>query len=124
MASILIIDDDENFRVALERMLVAAGHVVTTATDGLEGAVRYRANPTDIVLLDMVMPHSGLMTLRVLRSQYPGIRIIAMTGGAPFRLGFARNIGVPHTLVKPFTSEQLADVIAVTLAGNVISPES
>lgn len=119
MASILIIDDDENIRSTLEQTLIAAGHTVATAADGLEGARLFRVNPTDIILLDMVMPHNGgLMMIRVLRSQYPCIRIVAMTGGAPFRLGFARDLGVRYTLVKPFSAEQLADVLAAALADN------
>jgi DNA-binding response OmpR family regulator len=122
MARILIIDDDESVRSMLEQMLAADGHAVTTAHDGLEGAQRFRADPADIILLDMMMPHSGLMTIRVLRGQFPGVRIIAMTGGAPFRLGFARDLGVPYTLVKPFTRDQLADVIAATLTNSPATP--
>lgn len=117
MARILIIDDDEPLRLTLDQWLAARGHAVTTAPDAFEGVNIYRASPFDLVLMDMVMPHSGLMAIRVLREQFPDIRIIAMTGGPSYRLGFARELGARHTLVKPFTPEQLEDVVTSALAG-------
>ena len=122
MASILIIDDDESFRMTLARMLVASGHAATTASDGLEGAKLFRANPVDLVLVDMVMPHSGLMMIRVLRSQYPSLRVIAMSGAGSHRFGYARDLGAFRTLAKPFTPEQLAAAIADTLAAAPAPP--
>ena len=116
MASILIIDDDESFRITLAQLLIASGHAAATASDGLEGAVLFRANPADLVLVDMVMPHSGLMMIRVLRSLYPSLRVIAVSGAGSHRLGYARDLGAFRTLAKPFTPEQLAAAIADTLA--------
>ena len=115
MASILIIDDNEAFRSLLEEMLVAAGHTVKKAADGLEGAQLYREGPTDLILTDMVMPHSGLSTIRVLREQFPGVKIIAMSGGGAHRLDYARGSGAVGTLTKPFTVKELAAVIAEAL---------
>lgn len=124
MAKILIIDDDEPFRSSLEQLLTAAGHTVVTADDGMAGAQLYRANPTDLILTDMVMPHSGLGTIRVLRSQFPDLRVIAMSGGGAHRLGYARDLGARCTLAKPFTLEQLAAAIAETLAAPPVPPEA
>lgn len=115
MARILIVDDDDGFRTTLEQMLAEAGHSVTTAADGLAGAVQFRASPSDLILVDMVMPHSGLMTIRALVSQFPGLKVIAMSGGGSHRLDYARNLGAHRTLAKPFTSEQLESAIAATL---------
>ena len=116
MANILIIDDNENICSMLAQMLIDGGHVVTTAADGFEGYQRFRANPADLVFVDMMMPYGGLAVIHELHQQYPGVRIIAMSGGPTFRLGIARDLGVGHTLVKPFTPEQLADVVAAELA--------
>ena len=115
MASILIIDDNEAFRSLLEEMLVAAGHTVKNAADGLEGAQIYREGPTDLIMTDMVMPHSGLSTIRVLREQFPDVKIIAMSGGGTHRLDYARSSGAAGTLTKPFSVKQLAAAIAETL---------
>lgn len=115
MARILIIDDDEAIRITVTQLLEAAGHAVVVADDGLAGMNQFRAAPCDLVLTDMVMPHAGLMAVRVLKEQFPGVPVIAMTGGAPFRLGVARDLGVRATLVKPFTAEQLSDVVTAAL---------
>ncbi len=116
MARILLIDDDESFRTTLGQMLTAAGHTVTVADDGLSGAKLFRAQPSDLVLTDMVMPHGGLSALWALRAQFPAIKVIAMSGGGAHRLDYARSLGAQRTLAKPFTSEQLATAIAETLA--------
>ncbi len=116
MARILIIDDDDSFRVLLEQWLAAAGHVTVGAADGLEGLRMFRTDPAEIVLLDMMMPHYGLSALRVLREQFPDARVIAMTGGPGRRLGHARDLGARATLSKPFSPQELADAIAVALA--------
>ena len=116
MASILLIDDDETFRTTLAQTLTAGGHVVTTASDGLDGARLFRARPTDLIITDMMMPHGGLAVIRVLREQFHHLRIIAMTGGGSHRLDYARSLGASRTLAKPFTPEQLASAIAGALA--------
>jgi two-component system chemotaxis response regulator CheY len=122
MARILIIDDDESLRTTLEQWLTAAGHSVLSAADPLDGLQLFRAAPTDLVVMDMMMPHSGLSAIRVLRGQYPQVRVIAMTGGPQHRLGYARDLGASHTLVKPFTPEQLKEAIAGALGARPEPP--
>ena len=122
MASILIIDDDDIFRSTLGTSLTSAGHDVTLAANGFDGANAYRAKPADLVLVDMVMPHSGLALIEVLRSQFPHLKVIAMSGGSPRRLRHARELGAYRTLTKPFTPEQVANAIAETLAANPEPP--
>lgn len=116
MARILIIDDDAPLRATLSQWLTQEGHIVATAGDALEGVNLFRAAPCELVLMDMVMPRSGLMAIRVLREQFPDIRVIAMTGSAPFRLGYAKELGACHALMKPFTPDQLTDTVAGALA--------
>jgi adenylate cyclase len=54
--SILVVDDDRVNRMLLARSLTASGHEVHTAENGLEALDALRANPVDVVLLDIVMP--------------------------------------------------------------------
>jgi CheY-like chemotaxis protein len=123
MANILIIDDDEEFRLTLSAMLETDGHRVSVARDGFEGANSYRAQRPDLVFVDMVMPHNGLTLIRVLRNQFSGLKVIAMSGGGAHRLAFARDLGVHRTLAKPFTAEQLATAIADTFACGSEQPQ-
>ncbi len=76
---ILIVDDDPNLvellRVALERN----GFSVMSALNGLEGEKVFRANPVDLVILDVMMPHrDGYALCRDLRA-ISNVPIIMLT---------------------------------------------
>lgn len=118
MARILIIDDDEAFRGMLVTILEAAGHTTVAAENGLEALKRFRATPADLILTDLMMPYDGLATIRILRSEFPQLGIIAMSGGGAHRLDFARSLGAHRTLTKPFASEQLVTAIAEVLSAH------
>jgi len=123
MACILIIDDDDEFRATVAQMLTDAGHTMhSAADDGLTGAQLFRSSPTGLVLTDMMMPHGGLAAIRVLREQFPTLKIIAMSGGGAHRFDYARMLGARATLAKPFTPAQLATAIADTLAAASVCP--
>jgi len=65
---ILIVDDSRFLRLANERALVKAGHVVITASDGEEGLRLAQERKPDLVVLDMMLPKlSGPDVLRALR---------------------------------------------------------
>jgi two-component system, cell cycle response regulator len=63
-ASILVVDDDPINRMVLTRDLERQGHRVATAEDGVRALEALRAEPFDIVLLDVLMPElDGYETL-------------------------------------------------------------
>lgn len=65
---VLIVDDSRFLRMANERALVRAGHLVITASDGEEGLRMARERKPDLVVLDMMLPKiSGPDVLRALR---------------------------------------------------------
>ncbi len=65
---ILIVDDSRFLRLANERALAKAGHVVITASDGEEGLRMAQERHPDLVVLDMLLPKlSGPDVLRALR---------------------------------------------------------
>jgi CheY-like chemotaxis protein len=118
VARILIIDDDEPFRALLRGMLLEAGHTVAEAANGFEALKLFRAEPADLVLTDLMMPYGGLATIQILRTEFPHLGIIAMTGGGAHRLDYARGLGAHRTLTKPFTAEQLSAAIAEVLSAH------
>ncbi len=54
--SILVVDDDPVVRSMLSRSLEQGGHAVTTVKDGHEALDLVRAEPFDVILLDVLMP--------------------------------------------------------------------
>ena len=55
MASILLVDDDDNLRIVTAELLRAGGYTVDTANDGKTGLVLYKSKMHDLVITDLVM---------------------------------------------------------------------
>ncbi len=121
MARILVIDDDEMLARTVERALSGAGHHIAIALNGFDGATQFRKEPADVILTDINMPHGGLPTIRVLRAEFPQLKIIAMSGNSS-QLDVAGAIGANRILEKPFSIAQLKAVINETLGVPVESP--
>lgn len=121
MPTILLIEDDELFRVTLAEALTSQGYAVTQAEDGVEGVKLFKAAPTDLVLTDIVMPNQeGIATVRELRQVSATVGIIAMSGGlakdAPLYLKLAGGLGADRTLQKPFPLTTLLEAVKEVLA--------
>ena len=120
MARVLIIDDDAEMRMALERTLKQAGYEVISAADGNEGLKVCRAGPLDLVITDLFMPNKeGMETIMELRRDFPKTAIIAMSGASDtaLLLTTARLLGAARTLHKPFRPEELLMAVEEALRG-------
>jgi CheY-like chemotaxis protein len=120
MARILVIDDEPEMRVLLELILKSAGHEVILAADGREGVERYRTSPADLVITDMFMPNqSGLETIRELRSCFPEVAVIAMSGTTDTgtMLSLTQNLAAVGILRKPFLTDELIAAVTKALGG-------
>jgi YesN/AraC family two-component response regulator len=113
MAEILIIDDEQQMRRLLARILNGAGHTVHEANNGEEGIrLFHRVHPT-LVITDIVMPEiEGIELIRKLRREAPTIPILAISGvGHPLYLRAATGLGATAALAKPFGSDELLSVV-------------
>jgi CheY-like chemotaxis protein len=120
MHSILVVDDDDQFRSMLRQVLGREGYEVVEARNGREGMALYRAEPTDLVISDILMPErEGLQTIRELRREFPEAKIIAVSGGGPGGtmnfLKAAKLLGAERTLWKPFELDELRQVVREVL---------
>jgi len=100
---VLVVDDHELYRKAVERILVRAGHQVTTARDASEAMQLVTAGPVDLVLCDVKMPGiSGLELVRQVHEVQPELPCIVITsyGGAEASLE-ALRAGAYWFLEKP-----------------------
>lgn len=60
---ILMVDDDEGFRLAAGSLLEAEGYEVAAAVDARDARAQLEANTPDLVLLDVIMPGEDGFTL-------------------------------------------------------------
>ncbi|MFC1592021.1 response regulator [Thermodesulfobacteriota bacterium] len=114
--SILVIEDDEQVRILLKKMLENAGYSVAEAPNGEIGITMYRENPQDLVITDLIMPEKeGIETIRELLSDNPGAKIIAISGGGSVDpeqyLHMAERLGVLKTFAKPFRREEILQAV-------------
>ena len=121
MPSILLIEDDDQYREALTMALGACGYTVVQAADGEQGVKLYRAKPADLVITEIVLPNKdGTAAVAELRREWPSLGIIAIAGDyaqdAPLYLKIAEGFGADRTLKKPFTFASLFAAIEETLA--------
>jgi two-component system alkaline phosphatase synthesis response regulator PhoP len=67
--TVLIIDDDPDFRRAVGHLLQSAGYVVTTASNGRDGLAQAKTVRPDLILLDVMMQDrtEGFFTLEQIR---------------------------------------------------------
>ncbi len=127
MARILIIDDDVPFRQALAKHFELAGHDVRQAADGDSGLRACARSPADVVLVDIFMPgQGGLKTIDRLRLEWPGVKIIAMSGvtsaGTLDVEGHAIALGAHRFVGKPFEGAAMVTLVTQLLAGAKGSP--
>lgn len=117
MRSVLIIDDSSEFRAVFKEVLQKSGYNVIEASNGQEGIELYRRTPTDIVITDLIMPgKEGLQTIMDLNREFPGVKIIAMSGGGfespcTYLEGAKFIGGVKYTFSKPFAMGAMIDAI-------------
>jgi len=77
---ILVIDDDPAVTSVLKRGLSYEGFAVTTATSGPEGLALAREHPSDLVILDVMMPGlNGFEVLERLRAADEQLPVLMLT---------------------------------------------
>ncbi len=116
MMKILIVDDDPNGLYMLEVMLKESGYEVASAANGVEALEKLNAEDFDLIITDLIMPEKeGLEIIMELRRDFPGVKIIAMSGGGrvdPVEyLSIAKNFGAQYTFTKPIERKELLNAV-------------
>jgi two-component system response regulator AtoC len=113
MARVLLVDDEENLRLALKTYLRKQGYEVVAAGD-VEAALGQCAKDAfDFVITDVRMPgRSGLELLAELRAKHPATTVIVMSayGSIDQALDAIRS-GAYDYVAKPFKPEELGFVL-------------
>lgn len=111
--TILVVDDEENLRNLLTKILKDDSHAVETAADGEEGLAKYKAGRFDLVLLDLKLPKlDGLSVLRAITEHDPEALVIIITAFSTIDTAIqAIKLGAYHYVGKPFRPEELMIVV-------------
>lgn len=113
---ILVVDDNKNQALSLQRLLQTMGHDVQVANDGPSAMKLTASFVPDVALIDLGLPiMDGYELARRLRQQpqFRNIVLIAQTGwGREDDRMRAREAGFDHHLVKPLDHQQLVQILA------------
>ena len=116
--TILIVDDDPAIRKMLAEVLTLDGYPYETATNGQEALEALGKSGPRVILLDLLMPvldGRGVMNeLRASPEVRARHRVVLVS--ANDRLEAARDLEPDSMLAKPFTADQLLNVIETTSA--------
>lgn len=121
---VLVVDDEENTRLALTRLLSREGYQVRTASNGKEALCQLRNNPAELIITDLNMPEmNGLTFLRELNREYPMCNVIMITAFGDVESYLeALNLGVFEYLNKPIRLEELKKVMGKIFPDTLSEP--
>jgi CheY-like chemotaxis protein len=119
-AHILVVEDDDSSRGAIARLLLRAGHQVTSCVNGIEALQVLELGPVDCIVSDIRMPTlSGRGFYEQVEEQWPILasRFVFVTGdvGDSRTADFLKNTAQP-VVTKPYDVRQLVTAVATVLA--------
>ncbi|HJS93306.1 MAG TPA: HD domain-containing phosphohydrolase [Solirubrobacteraceae bacterium] len=116
-AEILVVDDDEQGRGVLSRILQGYGYVCHVASDVGQARRVLELMRPDLVLSDVRMPgESGIALLEYIRTEFPFLPVVLVSGfeGIDVALG-ALELGAYGWVNKPFDANQVLIAVANAL---------
>jgi two-component system alkaline phosphatase synthesis response regulator PhoP len=108
-ASILLVEDEENFHEALKLNLELEGYLVSSAFDGTQAIRSVEQEYFDLIILDIMLPEvdgiTVVETIRLQNNEVPILILSAKNSNADRVLGLKK--GADDYLTKPFNLEEL-----------------
>ena len=120
--TLLVIEDDETMRKALQRIFEADGLVVKTAADGTQLSEVLDDSPIDLIILDVGLPWINGLELAKLLKEHEDLRHIPLifvtgkTGDLDVKRGF--DAGADDYIKKPFDIEKIKKTVHTLLKLN------
>jgi CheY-like chemotaxis protein len=113
---ILVVDDSADIRGFMRAALEHEGYRVALAANGREALEQQRTHAAELLITDIFMPDvDGIETIARFKSEFPSVRVIAMSAGGAARmqdyLRIAGYIGADAVLAKPFGVEELVRAV-------------
>ena len=111
-----MIDDSNTIRKTAETLLSRAGYQVTTAVDGFESLAKIADDPPDLIFVDIMMPRlDGYQTCALVKNnrRYQHIPVVMLSSkDGLFDKARGRIVGADAYLTKPFSRQEILDVVA------------
>jgi len=110
---ILLVDDEENARIALAKLLTKGGYIVATVANGFEALNYLREQDVNLIITDINMPEmDGIEFLREVNRSFPGSNVVMITayGGVESYIE-AINLGAFEYINKPVKINELNSVL-------------
>ena len=107
--SLLLVDDDETFRMVLSRALEKRGFAVISANSVEQALPLAKANPPEYAVVDLKMAGaSGLVLIQALHELDSATRIVVLTGYASIATAVeAVKLGATQYLAKPANADEI-----------------
>jgi DNA-binding response OmpR family regulator len=116
---VLVVDDEEDVRILVCRLLVEMGYEVDSAADGRECIQHIEATRPDLLILDLMMPAvDGWAVLRYLKEKGESLPVVILTARGDHD-SFTRGIreGASAYVFKPFRFHELIATCQALLLG-------
>ena len=109
---ILVVDDNNDLRIAVSKMLSRLGYEVLSADSGENGLRIFIENKFDIVLSDYEMPGmDGVAFACSIKKSSPRTRVVIMTGAGKETVFSRKSTAVDEVISKPFTLAEIDETI-------------
>ena len=112
--SVLVVEDDLDVREALVDALTIEGHVVATASDGLEALQVARQRPPDLILLDLMMPRMSGWEFRAAQRVDPVLSSVPVIVMSACSREWDAELRATAYLTKPFDLDTLLGLVERT----------
>ncbi|HET97774.1 MAG TPA: sigma-54-dependent Fis family transcriptional regulator [Desulfurivibrio alkaliphilus] len=123
---ILVVDDEQNMRVALYEALSRGGYEVTVAENGRMALDLLAKAEPDLVITDIRMPEmDGIEMLRRIKELHPALPVVIITGYATVETAVeAMKRGAVDYILKPFPVEVIEETVKKVLRERSAAPTS
>jgi DNA-binding NtrC family response regulator len=114
---ILLVDDDQLVRIAIQKLLTNNNYHVTTAKNGEQALELLATNHYNLILTDLIMDTvDGIQVLKKSKQLHPDTKVIIFTGcGEKASVQRAEKAGVDRILVKPCKNQYILSEIELCL---------
>jgi two-component system response regulator (stage 0 sporulation protein F) len=115
--SILLVDDDPEFRKAMKKMFEKSGYNVTVAADGQEALEALSEESFDLIISDLRMPNlNGMELMEELKRRRINLPVIFITAyGEVESYMDLMNLGAFEYINKPVKGQEILGVVRKAL---------